>query len=348
MRIAVLFGGISPERNVSIAGGKSVVNALKTLNHTVLPIDPAFGANGLRTEDELSSPEKYPTLDELAQYHTKNLIDCINSELFDNIDIAFLVLHGVNGEDGKIQALLELRGIPYTGSKIKASAVSIDKIASKVMFSAAGIPTPPWITIHDYEAGNFDIYKEVRDELGEHIVVKPNEQGSTIGITIVNSGNLDDIHSAVEEALKYSKTVCVEKFIEGRELTVGILGKEALPVIEIIAEDGFYDYKHKYSKGHTEYICPADLSPDIEEFTQNMAISAYQILGCSGFARADFRLDDEGQPYLLEMNTIPGFTATSLVPMAAASIGIEFPELCERIINITLDKDEEIDVEDVE
>ncbi|MGA2298586.1 MAG: D-alanine--D-alanine ligase [FCB group bacterium] len=348
MKIAVLFGGISPERNVSITGGKAVVKALRAKGHDVLPIDPAFGIKGLMTEEELASPESYPSVDELAQYSTKNLIDCINSDIFDGVDVAFLVLHGQNGEDGKIQALLELRGIPYTGSNVKASSVAIDKIASKVLFSAAGIATPPWVTVRKKDFGNYDLYKDIRNELGDHLVIKPNDQGSTIGITIIDSGNLDDIHDAVIIAKDFSDTVIVEKYIEGYEITVGIIGGEVLPIIEIIPEDGFYDYKHKYTKGQTQYICPAELSPDIEEFTQNMALSAFQIIGCSGIGRADFRLDDEGQPFLLEINTIPGFTETSLVPMAAKEVGIEFGDLCERIINIALGLEEEKEVEDVE
>ncbi|OGU97223.1 MAG: hypothetical protein A2220_06115, partial [Ignavibacteria bacterium RIFOXYA2_FULL_35_10] len=277
-------------------------------------------------------------LEELAKFDSKKIIECIHSELFDDIDVAFIVLHGKYGEDGKIQALLELRGIPYTGSNIKASAIGIDKLASKMLFLAAGITTPQWMTVRPKDYGNYDYFEDIRSELGNELVIKPNDQGSTIGITIVDSGNLDDINHGVEEASKFSEIVIAEQFIEGREITVGIVGGEALPLIEIVPEEGFYDYEHKYTKGKTEYICPADVSEDIAEFMQNQALSAYNILGCSGFARTDFRLDDEGQPFLLEINTIPGFTSTSLVPMAAKEVGIEFPELCERIIQLVFDK----------
>ncbi len=338
MKVAVLYGGISPERNVSIAGGLAVIKALQELGHDVVPIDPAFGVNGKQSVEEIISPANSISLEELAKYDKKKIIECIISEIFNDIDVAFIVLHGKYGEDGKIQALLELRGIPYTGSNIKASAIGIDKLASKMLFLAAGITTPQWMTVRPKDYGNYEYFEEIRSELGNELVIKPNDQGSTIGITIVDSGNLDDINHGVEKASRFSEIVIVEQFIEGREITVGIVGGEALPLIEIVPEDGFYDYAHKYTKGKTKYICPADVSEDIAEFMQNQALSAYNILDCSGFARADFRLDDEGQPFLLEINTIPGFTSTSLVPMAAKEVGIEFPELCEKIIQLVFNK----------
>jgi D-alanine-D-alanine ligase len=337
MNIAVIFGGISPERNVSISGGKAVFNALKEKGHNVIAIDPAYGIDGAKKGLEIIEAQELPPIDLYKSFHTKKMIECINSEIFDNIDLAFLVVHGQNGEDGTLQSLLHLRGITYTGSGIKSSSLSIDKIASKMMFSAAGIITPPWTPVRKKDYENYENYEEIRSELGEHLVIKPNDQGSTIGITIVENGNLDDIKNAVLNASQYSNSVLIEKFIEGRELTVGIVGDDILPVIEIVPQEGFYDYEHKYTKGKTEYICPADIPEDIEGFTQDMAFLAFQVLGCSGFARADFRLDDDGQPFILEMNTIPGFTATSLVPKAAKQIGIEFPELCEKIINLAIE-----------
>jgi D-alanine-D-alanine ligase len=338
MNIAVIFGGISPERNVSITGGKAVVNALRSKGHNVIPVDPAHGADAANYAEELIKYDKLPPIEEYKNFHTKKIIECINSNIFDDIDIAFLVLHGQNGEDGKIQSLLNLRGIPYTGSGIKASVLSIDKLSSKMIFTAAGILTPPWMPVRKKDFGNYKYYEDIRSELGNHLVVKPNDQGSTIGISIVDGGNLDDINDAVQEAAKYSEEVLAEKFISGREITVGIVGEDILPVIEIVPHEGFYDYEHKYTEGRTEYVCPAEITEDIEGFTQDMAYLAFQVLGCSGFARADFRLDDEGQPFLLEMNTIPGFTEMSLVPKAAKQIGIEFPELCEKIIDIALNK----------
>lgn len=336
MNIAVLMGGISPERNVSINGGLSVAQALRAKGHDVVVVDPAFGKNGIVQELESTNMSVFPDIEDLMKFDTKKYIECINSEIFDGIDLAFIVLHGINGEDGKIQALLELRGIPYTGSGIKASSVAIDKLSSKMLFLAAGISTPPWSVIRKKDFDNYDFFKEIRSELGNKLVIKPNNQGSTVGISIVKDGNLDDIHQGIMNASKYSDIVLIEQFIEGREITVGVLKGEALPVIEIITSEGFYDYNHKYTKGNTQYICPAEISEDIEEFTQSLAVSAYNVIDCRGVARADFRLSDEGQPFLLEINTIPGFTETSLVPMAAKEVDLNFADLCEELVNIAL------------
>lgn len=341
MKIAVIFGGISPERNVSIAGGKAVIQALREKGHEVLPIDPAYGVDGYRNGEEIMGAETAPTNEELEIFNSKSYIDCINSEIFDDVDIAFIVLHGKYGEDGLIQSLLKLRGVPYTGSNVKSSANAIEKHASKMLFSAAGILTPNWLIVDPKLAENIDYVDDIRKELGNSLVIKPNDQGSTIGISMVLDGNLDDISEAIKEAAKFSDIVLIEQYIEGREITVGIVGSDALPVIEIIPEGGFYDYKHKYTKGHTTYECPADIPEDIAEFVMGQAQTAYSVLGCSGFGRADFRLDEDGQAWIMEVNTIPGFTATSLVPMAAKEIGIEFPDLCEKIINIALGKNEE-------
>ncbi|MBE2189125.1 MAG: D-alanine--D-alanine ligase [Desulfobulbaceae bacterium] len=342
MKIAVVYGGISTERNVAIAGGKAVIEALRSLDYEVVPVDPAYGADFLvRSEEQIADIEKFHDIEDLKQFEKRAYIDCIASDVFDSIDVAFIVLHGKYGEDGLIQSLLELRGIPYTGSKVKASALSSDKAASKIMFASAGVLTPQWEMVHKKDIDNLEVYKDLRSSLGKELVIKPNDQGSTIGLTIIDNGNLDDIHNAIVLANKYSDPVLVEKYIEGRELTVGIIGGEALPIIEIITHDGFYDYEHKYTKGKTEYICPADLTDDIAEFTSTMATIVYNVLGCDGFARVDFRLDDEGQPWCLELNTIPGFTSKSLVPMAAKEIGIEFPELCEKIVNLALNKEKD-------
>lgn len=342
MKIAVIYGGISTERNVAITGGKAVIDALRSLKYDVVPVDPAYGADFLtKSEEQLADIEKFHDVEDLKQFEPRSYIDCIASETFDSIDVAFIVLHGRYGEDGLIQSLLELRGIPYTGSKVKASALSSDKSSSKMLFASAGVLTPQWELVHKSDIDNLEVYKDLRASLGKELVIKPNDQGSTIGLTIVDDGNLDDIHDGIVLASKYSDPVLVEKYIEGREITVGIIDGEALPIIEIITHDGFYDYEHKYSKGKTEYICPADLTDDIAEFVSTMATIVYNVLGCEGFARVDFRLDDEGQPWCLELNSIPGFTSKSLVPMAAKELGIEFPELCEKIVHLALNKDKE-------
>ena len=338
MNIAVLFGGVSPERNVSIEGGKAVIEALESKGHKVYPIDPAYGKDALRTKEQIVSENQFVASEEMARFNPRKIIDCINLDIFDEVDIAFIVLHGLNGEDGKIQSLLDLRGIPYTGSGVKASALAIDKNSSKMIFSASGIRTPNWVVLEKEDYENYDYFEKIRSEFRNRLVVKPNDQGSTIGISIIEDGNLDDIQKAVFEASKYSDMVLIEEFIEGDEITVGIIGEETLPLIEIIPEGGFYDYKCKYTKGQTQYICPADISDDIAEFTQGIAQTAYMVLDCKGFARADFRLSEDGEPFLMEINTIPGFTSTSLVPMAAKEIGMKFPDLCEKIIDLTLNR----------
>jgi D-alanine-D-alanine ligase len=341
MKIAVLLGGISSERNVSYAGGKAVIDALRGEGHTVVPIDPAFG-NDLdkqaEIENTLNDISKFPTLEDLSAYPQRNIIDCINSTLFDDIECAFIVLHGPNGEDGMIQAVLELRGIPYTGSGIRASATAINKSATKLIMEASGVPTPEWAIIKRDDLDNFNLYENIIAYLGNDVIVKPSNQGSTIGISRVSTGNVEDMYDACKLAAKYTDTVLIEKYISGREITVTIINNKAYPVIEIQAETGFYDYDAKYAGGETQYICPADIPSEVAEAVQQQALLLNDVLGCRGFIRIDFRLDNDMQAFCLEVNTIPGFTSRSLVPMAAKAEGIEFPELCEAIIDIALDE----------
>jgi D-alanine-D-alanine ligase len=341
MKIAVLFGGISSERNVSIEGGKAVVEALRSKGHTVVPIDPALGADVEKQkalENMLNDISKFPSIEELAQYSTKDILACTSSSLFDDIDCAFLVLHGPNGEDGLIQAVFELRGIPYTGSGVRGSATAINKVASKIMMESCGILTPEWAIVTREQLEDYNLYTEIRNYLGEDLIVKPCNQGSTIGLTHIVKGNLDDIHNACVKAAELSRLVLVERYIEGREITVAVIGDKAYPIVEIEAEDGMYDYDAKYAGHSTNYICPADLDDNTTEFIQEQALLLHNTLGCQGFTRVDFRLDDEFQPYCLELNTIPGFTTRSLVPMAAKEAGLDFAELCEEIIEIAVNQ----------
>jgi len=338
MKIAVLYGGISPERNVSIVGGQAVMAALKSKGYEVIGIDPALGEDKERKAEKLvSNIESFTSLEELENYDPRNIINCVNSNLFDDVDCAFLVLHGKYGEDGSIQTLLELREIPYTGSGPRASAIAMDKLTSKSLFMANGILTPPWEIIHPADADDHKFLADLRKALGKNIVIKPADLGSTIGLTILKDATVEEVSEAIREASKFSTNLLAERYIEGREITVAVVDGEALPVIEIKPKEDFYDYKHKYSKGATEYVCPAEIPEDVADFVQNLAISAYNSLGCKCFARIDFILDADNQPYCLELNTIPGFSSTSLVPMAAKQIGIEFPDLCELLINKSLE-----------
>jgi len=216
----------------------------------------------------------------------------------------------------------------------------MNKEMAKHLFLRHGVRTPPWQSWrtppHGAPLDSDTIYGHVARELGFPVVIKPNDQGSTVGVSIVHSGDLSEFEKALQQAAMFSDTILIEQYIPGREVTVGILGNEALPVVEVRPKDGFYDYQHKYTKGMTEYIVPAELPEAVALELQGQALRAFQSLGCSGFGRIDFRLSPENIPYCLEVNTIPGMTALSLVPKAARAAGISFPELCERIISLAL------------
>ncbi|MBL7997517.1 MAG: D-alanine--D-alanine ligase [Candidatus Kapabacteria bacterium] len=331
MNIAVFMGGISPERNVSLNSGKAVANALREAGHTVTMHDPAKGAS-CRIDNDIHVPSVPPSEAELASYSVGSYLECVNSGCTDSADVIFSVLHGKYGEDGIMQALLEARGKKYTGSTVMSSALAMDKHQSKIAFVATGIPTPHWKIIRSSDELDHALMQEIRSEVGNDLVVKPNDQGSTVGMTIIRGGHLDDISDAIRTALRYSSTALVETFIPGRELTVAVLGSEALPIIEIAPDGGFYDYEHKYTKGMSQYICPAELDENLTDFIQQLAITAHRSLQCRAYSRVDFRLDDDNQPWCLEVNTLPGMTETSLVPKAAAANGMSFTELCEAII----------------
>ncbi|MGA1868309.1 MAG: D-alanine--D-alanine ligase [bacterium] len=295
-KIGVLMGGWSPEREISLKTGTAIVDALCTRGWKAIGIDM-----------------------------TRDIAFILREQA---IDIAFIALHGPYGEDGTIQGLLDIMGIPYTGAHVCASALAMNKLMSKRIFQALELPTPDfWIEdnphINKLEKGG-------EMPFGYPLIVKPASGGSTIGVSIVNCAT--EYHSALQEAFSYDRCVLVEQYIEGRELSVGILDNEAFPVIEIRPKSGFYDYKAKYTQGETEYFIPAELEPHLYRFFQELAVKAYKGLGCRGIARIDFRLDRQNNPFILELNTIPGMTETSLVPKAAKHIGMDFPELVERIL----------------
>ncbi len=336
MNIAVLLGGLSPERNISYLSGRAAVTALRERGHSVVAIDPARGANGAVSDEELkAATANEVTAEELASFSPLRLMECITSAQFDNIDLVFILLHGQYGEDGYVQSLLDLRGIPYTGSTMLASAAAMDKGLSKMLFQVAGIPTPYWVSVTPEQADDADLLNEVIKEINGPMVIKPNDQGSTVGMTILQRVSEEDLATAVRLAGQFTTSILIERYIPGRELTVAVLGNEALPIIEIEPKEGYYDYANKYTKGKTEYHCPADLSEEVRDHVQNLAVAAHHILGCRAYSRIDFRLTEDNIPYCLEVNTIPGFTETSLVPMAARAAGIEFAELCEEIIRLS-------------
>lgn len=326
-RIALLFGGTSPERIISKRSAASVYNAIKNLGYNCTLINPAYGD---------FQPEKTDVFfmdEDPVEISNRNYVKAINSELLDDIDLAFIVLHGKWGEDGTIQSLLELRGIKYTGSRVLSSSISIDKDMSKILFLHYGVQTAKWFSI-DKNYDNGSVIKSIEDQFGFPAVIKPNDQGSTVGLSICHNS------SQVEEALKlsfqYSDKVIIEEYIPGREMTVAILDNKALPVLEIKPKHGIYDYECKYTTGMSEYIVPAEIPKEAAERLQSQAMLAFNALGCQTYGRIDFRMDNNFEPYCLEANTLPGLTSTSLVPKMAKAVGISFEQLVDRIIRLSL------------
>jgi D-alanine-D-alanine ligase len=332
MRITVLMGGTSSERDVSLASGLRIADALRSRGHTVKSVDTAKGPLTEEAEQKLLADrvvkQNPPSPEELARMGSESLA-AVATRLpkRGECDVAFLALHGGRGEDGTIQALLDLAGVPYTGSGHLASALAMDKDLAKHLMRAHGVRTADWIMSSDPSAPPTSA--EVERALGWPVIVKPSKQGSTVGLSIVKHPS--ELKGAIAEAFKHDDEVMLERFIPGRELTVSILGGEALPVGEIIPKKEIYDYECKYTPGMAEETFPAALSPAETLEVQDQAKRAFAALKLGGCARIDFRMSPSGEFYCLEANTLPGMTATSLVPQGAAAAGISFPELCERI-----------------
>ena len=338
MRITVLMGGTSSERDVSLASGLRIAEALRSRGHTVRSIDTAKGALGEEDERRMLAggvvKQLPPTPEELARMNAEALADtAARLPKRGECDVAFLALHGGRGEDGTIQALLDLSGVAYTGSGHLPSALAMDKDLSKHLMRAYGVQTADWLMAVDPTSP--PSAESVGRTLGWPLIVKPSKQGSTVGLSIVKQPS--ELLPAITEAFKHDDEVMLEQFIAGRELTVSILGGTALPVGEIIAKKEIYDYECKYTPGMAEEIFPAALSAEEAAAVQEQARRTFVALKLAGCARIDFRMTSDGQFYCLEANTLPGMTATSLVPQAAAAAGITFPELCERIALLAVD-----------
>jgi len=294
-KIAVLMGGPGSERDVSLATGHGVSKALRSLGADVVEVD---------VHDE-------------------------NFALPKDVDLAFITIHGTFGEDGQLQEILEERGVPYTGDGVEASRAAFDKILSKEKFREYDVVTPEWEVI---KAGQ-------RPTISVPLVVKPARQGSTVGVVIVKDAS--ELDSAMAEAAKYDRKLLIEKFVSGRELTIGILGDLALPILEIIPKGGFYDFNNKYpflnpqAGGGAEHVCPAKIDPNKTKQIQKQALHAFRALGLVVYGRVDVLLPDSGNPFVLEVNTIPGMTEASLLPEAAAAAGINYVDLCVRIIALS-------------
>jgi D-alanine-D-alanine ligase len=292
MRIAVLKGGPSAEREVSLRSGAAVASALREAGHEVEEVD-------------VKGP---------------------NFAVAPKTEAVFLALHGTFGEDGQVQAILEKMGMPYTGSGIESSRLAFDKVATKKKFESQGVPTPPYAVMK----------KSARDipRLKQAFpwVVKPNKQGSSVGISIVREEG--ELAKSVKLAFESDDEILLEAFIPGREMTIAVLGDEALKVVEIKPKSGWYDYQNKYTKGATEYLVPAPVTKHQELCLQTLAVQAHKCLGCRDVSRVDVRMDPNDQNFVLEVNTLPGMTETSLLPKAAAAAGITFPQLCDRLVRM--------------
>jgi D-alanine-D-alanine ligase len=335
MKVLLLAGGSSSEREVSLSSGKAVFDTLTGLGHTVWAIDPATGASLLSATGEYltvgeDKGERLP-----ASSATLPLAARLEESDLQDIDVAFIALHGGDGENGAIQNLLDLAGVKYTGSGMAACAVSMDKAVTKRLCRSEGILTPQW-ELYRFPDRRIqdDLAAQILERFTLPVIVKPNDSGSTVGLSKVE--RVEDIPRALDTALAESSNVLVEQYIPGRELTVAVLDGRTFPVVEIVPKSGLYDYEAKYSQGKSEYICPAHVPATVAEGVQRAAARLFDITGSAGLARVDFILDDDGRFYCLELNSVPGMTDLSLAPMAAKADGIDFPQLLKLLLESAL------------
>ena len=296
-KVAVMFGGVSAEREVSLKSGNAVLSALKAAGVDAFAFDPQQQA-----------------LSDLAASGAERV---------------FIVLHGRGGEDGSMQGALQQLGLPYTGSKVLGSALAMDKIRCKWLFQAQQLPTSPFAVVHSNDTD----FAGLLASLGGKVMVKPANEGSSIGMSAASTAQ--ELQDAVQAALKYDSEILVERWINGREFTVAILNGQVLPIVEMRTPRAFYDYEAKYQSNNTEYLCPAPLTAELTAAMQDTALKAFNAVGASGWGRVDIMLDESGQHYLLEVNTVPGMTEKSLVPMAAKAAGLSFQQLVLAILTQT-------------
>ena len=336
MNITVLLGGVSAERDVSLSSGLRIAVGLRTRGHRVTCLDPAAGVLSREAEATLlasgvgSAP---PSLEALAGLGSASLSPSLAMRPeVTGADCVFIALHGGQGEDGTVQALLDMAAVRYTGSGHLGSALAMDKHLTKVLLRAAGVATANWIMAPSPGTSVVDA-AEVGSQLDWPVVVKPSKQGSTVGLSIVRAPG--ELSRAIGEAFRYDDEVMIERFVPGRELTVAILGDQVFPTIEIKPVKELYDYECKYTPGMAKEFV-AELTPELQLELTDQARRSFLALKLRGYARIDFRLDPSGQSWCLEANTLPGMTPTSLIPQAAAAAGVLFPELCERIVLLAL------------
>ena len=339
MKIAVLAGGLSPERDVSLSSGSLIANALSKSGHRVVLVDSFVGIDIEGDVDKMfisdaaysySIPEIAPDLEKLRREHPENkgaLIGKNVIEICRHADIVFMAMHGAAGENGQIQALFDLYGIKYTGSGYEGSLLAMNKCISKEIMLQSGIPTAPGILVRCDVSTVCEIIDEVEGKVGYPCVVKPSSCGSSVGVSIVK--NRSELEKALKLSMEYGDELVIEKKISGREFSVGVLKGRALLPIEIIPKAGFYDYKNKYQADMTVEICPAEITKDEQELMQKAALESHRALRLGSYSRADFILEEStGRAYCLEVNTLPGMTPASLLPKEAAAEGISYEELC--------------------
>ncbi len=345
MKIVVLSGGLSPERNVSLSSGTMIAEALRELGHKAALVDMYFGL-----EDYDGPLEAYfdrpidqagktvgavaPDLEAVKaarKWQSKSLFGKGVIELCQLADMVFLGLHGACGEDGRVQAAFDLLGIPYTGAGYLSSAIAMDKDLTKRLIAGLGVDTPKW-TRTDYTEKDID---RLTSTTPVPCVIKPVDSGSSIGVAIAHTKK--ELHAALVDGLKFGGRCVLEQYVAGREIQVAILGDRALPSIEIIPKQGFYDYENKYLPGASEEICPSPIPAEWEQRIGDAALTVYRALGLAVYSRADFIVDEDGTPWFLEINTLPGMTPTSLVPQEAAAVGIGYGELCQTIIDLSME-----------
>ena len=345
MKIVVLAGGLSPERNVSLTSGSLVAAALRRRGHHVLMLDVYEGLENLPTDPSVlftdsqdvsfTVSREVPDLPALIEKNNgrQEPIGPYVLKLCGMSDVTFLALHGATGENGQLQAALDLAGIRYTGSGYIGSLLAMDKDIAKKLLRAEGILTPDWVRIDTrHPAALSDILEKV----GLPAVVKPCSCGSSVGVSLVDTE--EELANAIFHAGRFEYAIMVERRILGRELTSGILDGQVLPPVEIIPKDGFYDYENKYQAGATTEICPAPIDKEIEEEIAKATLRGFDVLRLEGYARFDYILDEDNKPWCLEANTLPGMTPTSLLPQETAAVGIDYDTLCETLVKLALKK----------
>lgn len=335
MRVALLMGGDSTEREVSLVSGEQIYKALLENGHEVIKIDPTATKTeqtALNQTDRQWIGIDYPDIETLPLHrgslYAKNIL--IIKRL--KVDVVFIGLHGGKGENGVVQGMLDAAEILYTGSGRIASMLAMEKDISRTIFKSCRLPVAKGLVVDKNKYTRIENFRTIKLP----VVVKPNNQGSTIGLHVVD--NMDTLHGAIEDSFQYSSRTIIEEYIPGREITVTVLGEKAYPIVEIIPNHGLYDYECKYSSGMSQYVVPAELDQNLTEKIQELGLRAHQVLSCQGYSRVDMRLSPDNKPFILEVNTLPGMTGTSLVPKAARAVGIDFNQLIEMILDEAINR----------